>query len=263
MRSLFQTYDTISPAVRAQLDGTLRLCQHHLGPDLLAVYLHGSMSLGRFQEPASDLDLLVLTARKLPRGERLALARDLLLLDQRPCPLELSALYIEDLCPWRHPAPCQFHYSGAWADHYQKLLSGGCADSFLLDTDFPDPDIACHIRLTREQGITLYGPYPQTFLPEIPEADFWQSISGDLPGCGILTLARVLSYKRLRRIVSKYDAGLWAAEAVPEGLRYLLETALEEKYCGKACPEPPPEDLEALRRFLTGQIGENYDARIP
>ena len=110
MPPLFQSYNTISLAVHAQLDSVLRLWQRRLGPDLLAVYLHGSLSLGRFQEENGDLDLLVLTARKLPREERLSLARDLLDLDQRPCPLELSALYIEDLRPWRHPAPCQFHY---------------------------------------------------------------------------------------------------------------------------------------------------------
>lgn len=263
MPPLFQSYNTISLAVHAQLDSVLRLWQRRLGPDLLAVYLHGSLSLGRFQEENGDLDLLVLTARKLPREERLSLARDLLDLDQRPCPLELSALYIEDLRPWRHPAPCQFHYSGAWTDHYEKLLSGACTDSFLLDTDFPDPDIACHVRLTKERGVTLYGPYPQTFLPEIPESNFWQSISMDLYSCGILTLARVLSYQRLGRIVSKYDAALWAMDIVPERLRYLLEDAVGEKYCKKACPKPPPEDLAALRRFLTGQIEEDRGDRIP
>ena len=78
MPPLFQSYNTISLAVHAQLDSVLRLWQRRLGPDLLAVYLHGSLSLGRFQEENGDLDLLVLTARKLPREERLSLARDLL-----------------------------------------------------------------------------------------------------------------------------------------------------------------------------------------
>lgn len=256
MTPLFQTYAAISPAVRAQLEGTLRLWQDHLGPDLLAVYLHGSLSLGRFQEAGSDLDLLVLTARKLPRQERLAIARDLLPLDRRPCPLELSALCMEDIRPWQHPALCQFHYSGAWTDHYRSLLSGACAESYLLDADFPDPDIACHVRLTREHGISLCGPPPRTLLPEVPEADFWQSISADIADCDLLTLARVLSYKRLGRIVSKYDAALWAMEIVPECLRYPLENAIREKYCAEAGPEPPTEDLEALRRILSRQIEE-------
>ena len=94
MPPLFQSYNTISLAVHAQLDSVLRLWQRRLGPDLLAVYLHGSLSLGRFQEENGDLDLLVLTARKLPREERLSLARDLLDLDQRPLyrgPVPLAA----------------------------------------------------------------------------------------------------------------------------------------------------------------------------
>lgn len=256
MTPIFQTCDTLSPAVRSQLEDVRRLWLDRLGTSLLAVYLHGSLALGRFQEAGSDLDLLILTDRKLPRGERLAAARDLLDLDRRPCPLELSALSVGDLRPWRHPALCQFHYSGAWTDHYRALLSGACADSFLLDTDFPDPDIACHVRLTRERGIPLYGPPPQTLLPEVPEADFWQSIRADIEDCDLLTLARVLSYKRLGRIVSKYDAGLWAMDIVPEALRGLLEDALREKYGGGPAWECRPEGLEALRHFLIGQIKE-------
>ena len=263
MHPLFQTYDTASAAVRAQLENTRRLWQNHLGPDLLAVYLHGSLSLGRFQEENGDLDLLVLTARRLPRQERLAIARDLLDLDKHPCPLELSALYIEDLRPWRHPAPCQFHYSGAWTDHYEKLLSGDLSESFLLDTDFPDPDIACHVRLTRERGIPLYGLPPQALLPAVPEADFWQSISADLPDCDVLTLARVLSYKHLGRIVSKYDAALWAMDIVPEKLRYLLENALQEKYLGKKGLTYDTDSLTALSRYLTAEIERKTNDFIP
>ena len=41
MPPLFQSYNTISLAVHAQLDSVLRLWQRRLGPDLLAVYLHG------------------------------------------------------------------------------------------------------------------------------------------------------------------------------------------------------------------------------
>ena len=37
MPPLFQSYNTISLAVHAQLDSVLRLWQRRLGPDLLAV----------------------------------------------------------------------------------------------------------------------------------------------------------------------------------------------------------------------------------
>lgn len=85
----------------------------------------GSLALGRFAEPVSDLDLLIVTGRRMPRRERLSVAAAVLEADRKPCPLEMSALYIGDLRPWRHPAVCQFHYSGMWSDTYRRLLDGG------------------------------------------------------------------------------------------------------------------------------------------
>lgn len=256
MAPLFQTYASVSPAVKYQLDRLTRLWQRQCGEDLLAVYLHGSMALGRFQEAGSDLDLLILVRRPLPRAQRLAIAREILEADRRPCPVELSALRLEDLHPWRHLARCQFHYSGAWTEHYRNLLSGQLRESFLVDTDFPDPDIACHVRLTRERGIPLYGPPAAELLPAVPEADFWQSIRADASDCGLLTLARILFYQEERRILSKYDAGLWAMEVVPERWRYLVENALREKYGGAAGLAYNGEDLAGLRQYLIGQIRE-------
>lgn len=165
------------PSARS-LRGSRTIWQTRLAGDLLGVYLHGSLALGRFAEPVSDLDLLIVTGRRMPRRERLSVAAAVLEADRKPCPLEMSALYIGDLRPWRHPAVCQFHYSGMWSDTYRRLLDGRLKDCFLLDTDFPDDDIACHVRLTRERGVCVFGCPPAKLLPAVPETDFWQSICG-------------------------------------------------------------------------------------
>ena len=262
----FCGFETLSAPVRAQLARVADIWQSRLAGDLLGVYLHGSLALGRFAGPVSDLDLLIVTGRRMPRGERLSVAAAVLEDDRKPCPLEMSALYIGDLRPWRHPAVCQFHYSGMWSDTYRRLLDGRLKDCFLLDTDFPDDDIACHVRLTRERGVCVFGRPPAELLPAVPEADFWQSIRSGVetfdlcayaPHClpsNLLTRVRVLSYKVEKTILSKYDAGLWALEWLPDRFRPLLRAALRAWYDGEAMPDCPPDELEALRRYLIDRI---------
>ena len=218
-RNRLHTWDTAPAAVHRQGEEVAAVFKERLGDALTGVYLHGSLVLGAFAEGVSDLDLLVVTAERLPRGIRLELAGALLALDRQPCSLELSALYRGDLHPWRHPVRCQFHYSAAWAGTYRKLLSGRQGACFLVDTDFEDPDIVCHVRLTRESGVLLNGEPVAEVFPDVPEADFWDSLCRgveefDFEDYGsrmvpsqILTLGRIWSYRQERRILSKYEAG--------------------------------------------------------
>ncbi len=70
----FCGFETLSAPVRAQLARVADIWQSRLAGDLLGVYLHGSLALGRFAGPVSDLDLLIVTGRRMPRGERLSVA---------------------------------------------------------------------------------------------------------------------------------------------------------------------------------------------
>ncbi len=262
----FRNYDTVSDGVRAQIEAVRRIFQRVLSDDLTGVYVHGSLALNRFREGVSDVDILVVAGRRISRGERLRIAQEILAIDRRPSPLELSAIYMGDLMPWRHPTRCQFHYSGAYADDYAKLLSGEAVNHFLIDGDFEDPDIACHARLTRQFGVHVCGKPVDEVFPEVPEAEFLDSLCGDIDdfdfhaygpdsfASNILTLGRVLSYLVERRILSKYDAGLWALQVVPQECRSIVENALEARYEGTPMRSCPPEALEELRRFLIWEI---------
>lgn len=262
----FRSYDTISPPVRAQLDRLTELWQRRLGDALVGVYVHGSMALGCFRESVSDVDALIVTGRRIPRAERLAIAGDILAIDQRPCPLELSAIFEGDLIPWFHPTVCQFHYSDYHRENYQKLLRGELSEYEIVDRDFPDPDIACHVRLTRQCGVRLFGKPIDKVFPEVPEADFLDSLCQDVDdydfhayqpryfSSNILILGRILSYLREGRILSKYDGGLWTAAHVPAASRSIVEAALQSWYAGEPMPEIDDGALEALRAFLIGEI---------
>lgn len=262
----FRSYDTLSQPVRAQLDRLTELWQRRLGGALTGVYLHGSMALGCFREGVSDVDALIVTARRIPRAERLAIAGDILTIDQAPCPLELSAIYEGDLIPWSHPTVCQFHYSDYHRENYKKLLRGELSEYAIVDRDFQDPDVACHVRLTRQCGVCLFGKPIGEVFPEVPEADFLDSLCQDVDdydfhayqpryfASNILILGRILSYLKEGRILSKYDGGLWTAAHVPAASRPIVEAALRSWYAGEPMPVFDSAALESLRSFLIGEI---------
>lgn len=266
MEITFKNYQTISASVQAQICRVNEIWKSHLGEQLLGIYIHGSMALGYFRENISDIDLLVVTNRRITRAERLQIAEEIIEADQKPCPLEMSALYLGDLKPWRHPTPCQFHYSEAWTERYRQLLWGEMKECFIVDTDFEDPDIACHVKLTKQSGICIFGKPIAEVFPEVPETDFWDSISQDVAdydfhayepkyfASNILVLGRILSYKKEKRILSKYEAGLWTIGQMPEKYHYILEDALKVWYLGKEPMAYDPGDLESLKQYLIAEI---------
>ena len=262
----FRDAHTVSEKVHGQVDQVCRVWLKHLKHRLVGVYLHGSLALGSFVEDASDLDILVVTEARLSRRERLSIARDVLAIDQKPCPLEISALWLQQIFPWQYPTPCQFHYSSLWTEHYRRLLGGEIQNSFLVEEDFTDTDMACHVRLAGQSGLCVYVRPIHEVFPPVPEQDFWDSISRDIGGCSfedpqpktyaanILTLARVLSYKKEKRILSKVDGARWALGYVPEKLRYLLENAVQIWYAGAEKCGYDAEDVRELQRFLMDEI---------
>jgi len=262
----FKSYITLSPEVRAQIDRITDIWRTHLRDALIGVYLHGSIALESFVEGLSDIDVLIVTARKIPREERLSIARELIKIEGKPSPLEMSAVYVGNLVPWQHPTRCQFHYSFSWTERYEQFLSGEVQESFIIDEDFADSDIACHARLTRERGICVYGKPIEEVIPAVSEADFWASIYAEVEDfdfhayeprffpCNIISLGRVLSYKREKRILSKYESALWTIEHIPQRLRYLIENAIRAWFCGEDGLKFGEADLEEYKRLLIEEI---------
>lgn len=262
----FKNYDTVSPEIKEQIEKVCEIWQNHLGDALTGIYIHGSMALNCFVEETSDIDILIVTGRKLPREERLAIAEEIIDIDRKPCPLEMSAIWTGDLNPWKYPTPCQFHYSDFWTERYRGLLSGELQENFIVDSDFEDSDIACHVKLTVQCGICVCGKPILEVFPEVPEADFWDSISDGFEEydfnayepryftSNILILGRILSYRKEKRILSKYDAAFWTRDYLPEKYRYIIENAIGVWYRGEELLEYPKEDLEGLRTFLIEEI---------
>lgn len=83
----------------------------HLGDDLIGVYLHGSIALNAFNPASGDIDILVVVRESIEAATRLEIAREIIEIDRKPRPLEMSAVKKMDAKNWKTPGNCVFHYS--------------------------------------------------------------------------------------------------------------------------------------------------------
>lgn len=262
----FKNYKTLPSDVKEQIRNVTDTWLKCIGESVIGIYLHGSIALNCFVEGVSDIDILIICDRQLSRAERLLISKNIIEIDCKPSPLEMSAVWINDLNPWKYPTPCQFHYSDTWTEHYRNLLNGNIKDSFIVDEYFCDADIACHAHLTNQSGICIYGRPIKEVFPVIPEKDFWNSISSNITEydfqsynpryftSNILILGRILSYKKEKRILSKYEGGLWTLDYVPERFRYIIDNAIKGWYSEEKGLEYKKEDLDELRQLLINKI---------
>lgn len=262
----FKSYETLSSEVKEQIRKVSDTWLNCMAESIMGIYIHGSIALSCFVEGVSDIDILIVCDRRISREERLLISKNIIEIDNNPAHLEMSAIWINDLKPWKYPTPCQFHYSDAWTEHYKKLMSGDIKDSFIVDEDFCDADIACHVHLTNQSGICIYGSSIKDIFPIIPEKDFWNSISVDVDeydfhaynpryfASNILILGRILSYKKEKRIISKYDSGIWTLNFVPAKFRYIIDNAIKEWYSGEKGLVYIEEDLNEIKQLLIDEI---------
>ena len=82
--------------VRTAIDDLLHDLRATVGPNLLGLYLHGSLAMGCFNPARSDLDLLVLTGDTMLAGAKRAVVALLLERSGDPYPIEISFLRRSD-----------------------------------------------------------------------------------------------------------------------------------------------------------------------
>ena len=258
-------FDNLPSEIVAQLDNVVNIWKKHLDTQLVGVYLHGSIVLNAFVPKSSDIDLLIVIEDSLDITTKLTIAKDIIEIDGKPCPLEMSAVRLSDVNPWKTPGNCVFHYSDFWRDRYLKRLSNPNVECYVVDNEFPDADVTSYIKLIYQCGIVLYGRKVKEVFSDISDEDFWKVISADVDNysfhdyaprylaSNILILGRILSFKEIRRILSKYDAGLWMFDRVLDDLKYLPKTAMKMWYGGEQ-HDFPEDDLERLRKYIIEEI---------
>lgn len=258
-------YNDLPPAIREQIGKVTQIWIKHMADALVGVYLHGSIALNAFHPESGDIDILIVVKDSVSAGKRLSIAKDIIAIDQKPRPLEMSAIKLADAMRWKNPGNCVFHYSDYWTQRYLARFADPEAALPVVDREFPDPDVTGYIRLIKQCGIVLYGQHPDEVFADIPDEDFWAAISADIDdyrfdhyearyfASNILILGRILSFKVEKRILSKYDAGKWMIDYVPEALKHVPQKAMKVWFEGEAC-DFEEESLEKLRAFLVDEI---------
>jgi predicted nucleotidyltransferase len=207
-----------------------------LGANLQGMYVYGSLAFGCYNPARSDIDVIVVTRRRLAVetiGPLSALLRGFRT-------LEISFLSRPSLVPWRYPTLLDYHFSetSEVRDRLTTFLAGEIAPA-------------------RARGVALVGPPPEEALPEVPASDYLDNIARDIrwardriderPGYAVLNCCRALAYARTRAIYSKAEGAEWAVGELPERFRPLAEAALEAYRSDPADDEA--FDVAEIQRF--------------
>lgn len=219
----------VTPEVRAMLDALLPGVQAALGPDLVGVYLRGSLALGDFDPVTSDLDFLVVTERSVTQEQFAALADLHTWLATLPNPYacHLEGSYI-DRAPLRRFGAHERHHLSIGSDW--PLGWGNHGEDWMLER-----------WIVRERGVTLLGPDPRTLIEPIKPDELraavreqlrWWAALPDAPewllrrsyqAFAVETMCRAHFTLQTGELPSKPRAVAWALEVLPEAWRPLIE----------------------------------------
>lgn len=138
-----------------QLRKIVDLLDRVLGPEVIGTYLHGSSVLGDLK-PASDVDVLVVSRRRMNDGERRQLLDGLFAISgsrNQGRPVELTAVVPSEVRPWRFPPTADFRY-GEWLR--REFEAGGPPQPELM------PDLALILAIRgKASSSTKPDPAPQ------------------------------------------------------------------------------------------------------
>ena len=267
---MVKTWESYSKELKDLLAELQLDIQKIIGEKTIGVYVHGSLAMGGFNPNSSDIDLIIVIEKPLTTKTKKELAHLFLMYSNRPYPLEVSMLTIQQLKNWQFPTPYEFHYSEYWRERYEKELKE--STSIYLNADEKkDSDLAAHLTVLQHRGICLNGkPIQQTF-PTVPKEDYLLSILGDYEDClknflldpvyCILNSIRVYWYLKEGTIPSKPEAGNWGAATLPGDYQKVINQAVYAYENEKMNAAFIENDLMEIRDFLKRNIEELLTAR--
>lgn len=232
-----QRWPDCDPDVQRFVLGIVGALHRELSTELVGIYLHGSLAMGSYYPPKSDVDLLVVVNVRLTVPQRAGLAALLVSLsDERPTvgDIELSVVTQHSARSFEHPLPYEVHFSAMWKERIRR-------GEVEFAGDGRDPDLAAHVTSVRERGVALLGPNPGEVFAPVPDRDFHDSVMADLawivegdniletPFYAVLNGCRMLMSRAepATKVPSKDEAGDWALEHVPDEHRVVVREALD------------------------------------
>lgn len=247
---------TIYPSINLLIERLQARIQGVLAGKLTGLYLFGSLVMGDFDQDISDIDLTAVLTADLDDREFKALkqmhddfARDHPAWDDRIEVCYISHDALNTIKTRQHPIA-----NISPGEPFHRLTS---RREWLLEW-----------YLIRERGLTLLGPPPQTIIEPISHDEFieavrdharaWPDWVGEMrtlegQAYAILTMCRALYACTNGEQVSKKQAGLWAANELPEWSA-LIRDALAWRQSAKERRIPDQAAREETARFVNAMV---------
>lgn len=238
-----QQWPKCDPKIKQYIQGFSELLQRELGPELVGIYLHGSLSMGSFYDPNSDLDLIgVVKAPLIAQNADRLLLKIAELSIGRPFSgdIEFSLITVDTAQNPQESITYELHYSDFWREailsgrvHYQK--------------EQYDNDLFSHLTYVVQRGICLYGNSISIVFSPVSRALFMDSVFADLadileedqlfqkPIYGLLNICRCLQLMTVpaeKNVYSKDEGAAWGLAHLPVYFHSPIRAALE-RYHGE------------------------------
>lgn len=227
-----------------------------LGRNLVGVYVYGSLTQGAFDPERSDVDCIAVTRRDLSEAQFRRLGGWLKrAAESNPWAARLQMVFlIRDEVLTMDSKSCHFQFG---------VLKRGGSDG--------NPIIWLNVL---ESGVVLYGPPPESFVPEITPEILFEALARevgylreeislkpesewrDVPSYrayAVLTLCRILYSFDKGTIVSKPRAARWALEHLPEEWHGLIRRARARKH-SEGSAEIPLARVEQFVAFAEARL---------
>lgn len=235
------------------------ICSRVLGDGLASVVLHGSLVLGDYTRPWSDIDVLGIVARPLLDVETALLSDALIAAGAAaPAPVDLRLVTVAVAASRSYAPPVELY-----------IRFGGTKPAVIEQRSPGEPDLTVEFSICRQHGWALRGAQPRTLIGEVPkhfvvaagdcQLARWQSLTEDTASAGlmVLTACRIWRFGKEGRHSSKRAAGLWALERDPSLV--IVRDALRQRAGHRVRVDPG--EIGRLLRLVRQEIGVDAAAR--
>lgn len=231
-----QSWHDCDTDIRQHVEEMVEVLRAELDPNLTGIYLHGSLAMGSFYRPKSDIDVLVVVRELLwPERRRAVAERLAALASTRPIIgfIELSVILATDARSVPAPMPYQVHYSEEWHD---RIVAGEVDYA----ADGTDLDLIAHVTHLVQRGVTLHGAPHHEVFGTPPWSAYIEAVMADFrwlledehvvetPYYAVLNICRTLQLlsETEQRVRSKDEGGEWGLSNLPREHHALIHLAL-------------------------------------
>ena len=238
-----QSWPDCNEAVHNYITGFVDLLKEKLESRLVGVYLHGSLAMGSYFPPKSDMDFIIVSDNKLDADFAKSLNTSIAqYAEARPTigSIECSVITMQTARDVPERMLYELHYSEAWHERILKDLVSYGMEQF--DTDLP-----AHLMCIKKRGICLCGMAIDDVFFDVSWRNFLLSVMDDFnwivedenicesPYYGVLNICRVMQliidgdekYPKGLQPLSKYEGAVWGMENLPYEHIPLIQKALE------------------------------------